>query len=202
MSPPKRSADTTEQLRASLIEHARRLIARDGASALTMRALAGEAGCAVGLPYKIFNDRREIVMEIVHAELGRLRIVCEELITRAGNDTVGGNLIWFAGAFLDSPAVPLARELIADEAFVRSIAAGAHDAGISPAAFPRVLARYLAAEKQAGRIAQHVDEDAFGFLIAGALHNLLVAGEAWPRPDRPDLERFLTATATAIAAQP
>jgi hypothetical protein len=27
------------------------------------------------------------------------------------------------------------------------------------------------------------DEDAFGFLVASALHNLLIAGEAWPRPD-------------------
>jgi hypothetical protein len=52
MSPAKRSAENTDQLRASPIQHARRLVNRDGAAVLTMRALAVEAGCAVGLLYK------------------------------------------------------------------------------------------------------------------------------------------------------
>jgi AcrR family transcriptional regulator len=200
MSPAKRSAETTEQLRSSLIEHARRLIARDGAAALTMRALATEAGCAVGLPYKVFADRHEIVAAIVHTELHKLRVACDELIERAGSQTVGGNLTWFAAVFLDSPAVALTQELLADETLRQSVAASAQDTGIGPAQFPHVLSRYLAAEKQAGRIAPDIDEDALGFLIAGALHNLLIAGEAWPRPTRRELEQILTATATAIAA--
>jgi AcrR family transcriptional regulator len=201
MSPAKRSAETTAQLRSSLIEHARRLVAREGASALTMRALATEAGCAVGLPYKVFADRRDIVAAIVHTELERLRAACDALIERAGTATVAGNLMWFAEAFLDSPAVALSNELLADETLRRSVTATAHDTGMSPSAFPGVLSRYLAAEKEAGRVAPDVDERAFGFLVASALHNLLIAGEAWPRPSRPELEQILTATAAAIAAR-
>lgn len=199
MSPARRSAETTEQLRSSLIEHARRLIARDGAAALTMRALATEAGCAVGLPYKVFADRREIVTAIVHIELEKLREACDELIERAGSATVGGNLTWFAAVLLDSPAVALTQELLADETLRQSVAASAHDTGMGPAQFPRIVSRYLAAEKQAGRVAPDVDEDAFGFLVASALHNLLIAGEAWPRPTRPELQQILTAAASAIA---
>ncbi|GAA3377708.1 hypothetical protein GCM10020367_54440 [Streptomyces sannanensis] len=199
MSPAKRSTETTLQLRSSLIEHARRLIARDGAAALTMRALATEAGYSVGLPYKIFTDRREIVAAIVHIEVEKLRATCDELVERAGTATVAGNLMWFAEAFLDSPAVALTEELLSDKALRQSVTATAHDAGMSPGALPVVLSRYLAAEKQADRVAPHIDEHAFGFLIAGALHNLLVAGEAWPRPARPELEQILTATAAAIA---
>jgi AcrR family transcriptional regulator len=202
MSPAKRSAECTEQLRSSLLEHARRLVARDGASALTMRALATEAGCAVGLPYKVFADRHEIVAAIVHTELDTLRSACDTLIERAGTATVAGNLMWFAEVFLDSPAVALTQELLADEALRQSVTATAHDNGIGPSAFPGVLSRYLAAEQQAGRVAPDVDEHAFGFLIASALHNLLVAGEAWPRPTRIELEQILTATATAIAVHP
>jgi AcrR family transcriptional regulator len=202
MSPARRSAETTERLRSSLIEHARRLIARDGAAALTMRALAAEAGCAVGLPYKIFADRHEIVVAIVHTELDRLRAACDELVERAGGGTIGGNLMWFAEVFLDSPAVALTQEVLADEALRRSVTATAHESGMGPSAFPGVLSRYLAAEKRAARVAPDVDEHAFGFLLAGALHNLLVAGEAWPRPTRPELERILTAIATAIAVVP
>ena len=107
MSPAKRSAETTQQLRSSLIEHARTLIARDGPAALTMRALATEAGCAVGLPYKVFADRHELVAAIVHTEVANLRSTCDELIDRAGSKTVASNLIWFARVFLDSPAVAL-----------------------------------------------------------------------------------------------
>lgn len=202
MSPAKRSAETTEQLRSSLIEHACRLIAREGASALTMRALAAEANCAVGLLYKVFADRRDIVAAIVHRELERLRTACDVLVDRAGTGTVGGNLMWFAEVFLDSPAVPLTQELLADESLRRSVAASAHGAGMGPSGLPRVLSRYLAAEKAAGRVTTDVDEGAFGFLLAGSLHNLLVAGEAWPRPSRPELEQILTATAAAIAAAP
>ena len=69
MSPPKRKPETTEQLRASLVADTLRVIARDGAAALTMRALAAEAGCAVGLPYKVFTDRHELVGEIVHTRV-------------------------------------------------------------------------------------------------------------------------------------
>ncbi|HEX5996957.1 MAG TPA: TetR/AcrR family transcriptional regulator [Jiangellales bacterium] len=190
---------TTSQLRSSLIEHARTLIAREGAAALTMRALAAEAGCAVGLPYKVFADRHEIVAAIVHAELVRLRAACEELLERAGSGTIGGNLTWFAGMFLDSPAVALSQELLQDDALRQRVSASAHDTGLGPAQFPTVLSRYLAAEKHAGRVAPDVDEGAFGFLIASALHNLLVAGEAWPRPTRDELEQILTACAAAIA---
>jgi DNA-binding transcriptional regulator YbjK len=43
MAPANRPAETTEALRASLIDHARRIVSRDGPSALTMRALANEA---------------------------------------------------------------------------------------------------------------------------------------------------------------
>jgi AcrR family transcriptional regulator len=202
MSPVKRSAEITEQLRASLVDHARKLIAREGADALTMRRLATEAGCAVGLTYKLFADRRDLVGEIVRADLGRLREASDELLTRAGTATVGANLMWYAEIVLDSPAVALARELLNDEALMQSVAASADHTGIGPAAFPRILTRYLTAEQETGRVAGHVDADAFGFLIASTLHNLLVASDAWPKPSRPDFQRMLDAVAATIAAPP
>ena len=48
-----------DDLRSDLVQVAQRIVARDGAAALTMRALAAEAGCAVGLPYKVFASRDE-----------------------------------------------------------------------------------------------------------------------------------------------
>jgi len=202
MSPPKRATHTTEAMRASLVEHARRLIARDGASALTMRALAAEAGCAVGLPYKVFTDRHDLVAEICHAEFKRLADASGELARRAGTFTVGANLAWFAEQLLDSPAVSLAQEVLADQALAKVVTARVHDSGAGPAAFETVFAHYLSAEKRAGRVAPDIDEKAFGFLLAGAVHNLIMSGDAWPRPTRRLLGQRLAAIASAIAFKP
>jgi AcrR family transcriptional regulator len=199
MAPAKRPAETTEALRASLIDHARRIVTRDGSSALTMRALAAEAGCAIGLPYKVFADRHELVVELVHAELDRLRVVSDDLLQRAGTTTVARNLMWYSEIILDSPAVALAPEVAGDEALSKAFTAKVHGTGIGPAAFETAFAGYLAAEQRAGRVAAGVDTEAFGFLLAGAIHNLIMSGEAWPRPTRRQLQRRLAAVAAAIA---
>ncbi|MEO5839017.1 MAG: TetR/AcrR family transcriptional regulator [Acidimicrobiales bacterium] len=202
MSPPKRASESTTALRASLVGHARRLIARDGASALTMRALAAEAGCAVGLPYKVFTDRSDLVAEICHAEFNRLADASGELVTRAGTRTVGANLAWFAEQLLGSPAVSLAHEVLADQSLAKVVTARVHQSGVGPGAFETVFANYLAAEQQAGRVASDIDEKAFGFVLAGAIHNLIMSGDAWPRPTRRQLQRKLDAIALAIAPKP
>jgi AcrR family transcriptional regulator len=199
MAPTKRTAETTETLRVSLIDHARRLVTRDGPTALTMRALATEAGCATGLPYKVFADRHELVVELVHAELDRLRSASEELFSRVGGGTVAKNLTWYSEIILDSPAVALAPEVAGDQALSKAFTAKVHGTGIGPGAFETGFAAYLAAEQRAGRIAPEVDTDAFGFLVAGAIHNLIMSGEAWPRPTRRQLQRRLAGVAAAIA---
>jgi AcrR family transcriptional regulator len=202
MSRPKRSEDTTRQLRAELLEHARTIVRRDGAAALTMRALAAEAGFSVGLPYKVFADRREIVTEIVRGEIPTLRAATEELVATAGRGTVGDNLTRFAEVILDSPAAPLARELHSDDQLLGSVSGAADEAGVGATGLVSVLGRYLVAEQQAGRVAGHVDTDAIAFLLAGALHNLLIGGPAWPRPNQRELRRNLAAIAAAMAAHP
>jgi AcrR family transcriptional regulator len=202
MSPPKRPTEDTEALRAALVDHALHLIAREGASALTMRALAAEAGCAVGLPYKVFTDRQDLVAEICHVEFVRLGTASEELGRRAGTLTVAANLTWFAERFLDSPAVGLIGEVLTHDILSKDITERAHATGDGPAAFESVIAQYLAAEKAAGRVDQNVDEAAMGFFIAGAVHNLVVSGDAWPRPSRRQIAQHIGAIARAISPTP
>jgi len=199
MSPPKRAPESTSALRASLVDHARRLVGREGASALTMRALAAEAGCALGLPYKVFTDRNDLVVEICAAEFARLRGAYDELVARAGTATVGANLTWFAEILLGSPAVALTQEIFADETLATTIATRIHESGTDSETFETIFAGYLAAEKEVGRVDPRIDENAFAFVLAGAVHNLVVSGEAWRQPTPDQLEHQLTAIATAIA---
>jgi AcrR family transcriptional regulator len=200
MSPARRTPETTAELRASLVAHAQRLVAREGASALTMRALAAEAGCAIGLPYKVFADRRDLVAELVHTEFLEMRSVVDELAARAGTGTIGGNLAWFADLLLASPAVAVAQEVFADEQLMKTVLTRIHETGAGPATFETILSGYLAAERRAGRIDHDVDEEAFGFLLAGAIHNLIVSGQGYPRPSKRRLKQFLTAVAARLAS--
>jgi AcrR family transcriptional regulator len=63
MTPP-RPPTNVETLRDALLAHARAVIARDGVEGLTMRALAREAGTAVGMSYKAFSSRDELLREL------------------------------------------------------------------------------------------------------------------------------------------
>jgi hypothetical protein len=108
----------------------------------------------------------------------------------------------FAEAILDSTAAPLARELHSDDQLLGSVAGAADAAGVGPTGLVSAFGRYLVAEQLAGRVAEHVDTDAIAFLLAGALHNLLIAGPAWPRPNERELNQNLAGIAAAIAADP
>lgn len=165
---------------------------------MTMRALAAEADCAVGLPYKVFENREELVAEVVLAEFQRLRASFDELVGRAGTGTVAGNLGAYARLFLESetPAVSLAWKL--DSAALSGVVdAKAGESGLL-ASFENTVADYLSAEKRLGRVDSAVDERAFGFLITGAVHNLIVSGEAYPRPGTREVERMLAAVADRL----
>lgn len=199
MTPARRTAENTRSLRASLIEHAQRLVEREGAAALTMRALAAEAGCAVGLPYTVFASREELVAELIYAEFRRLRSAFDALVADAGTGTIGGNLTRYAELLLGSPSVALAQELHHHAELSRAVGARAVETGLVKAVESTVV-DYLAAEKRLGRIDADVDERAFGFLIAGAIHNLLISGEVYPRPGMSRLGRMLAAVATRLGA--
>lgn len=192
---PRRTPQATQELRAALIQHARRLVERDGAQALTMRALAAEAGCAVGLPYKIFANREELVAELVGLELGRLRAAFESWVAEAGTGTVAGNLVRYARILLESDraALTLADE-IDDEALTAVVDDKVRESGL-PLSFESAVTDYLLAEQRLGRVSADVDARAYGFLLTGAIHNLVVAGAAYPRPDRDELDRMLAAVA-------
>jgi AcrR family transcriptional regulator len=186
-------SERAEELRASLMEHARQLVAREGPAKLTMRALADEAGCALGLPYKVFADRQELMLELVRASFADLHATGEELLHRTGRGTVGGNLAWFAEWLLDSPAVALAQHVMQSPTLAEAVVADFHATGTGPTLLEGLLSDYLAAEQEVGRVSPEVDTHAFGFVLAGAIHHLVVMGDGYPRPSKRKLDRILRA---------
>jgi AcrR family transcriptional regulator len=175
MSPRSRSPQATDDLRAAMIDHARTIVAREGPNGLTMRALAAEAGCAVGLPYKVFEDRRALVVALVTADFHHLVAGFALMRHRAGQETVAENLHRFADLILEVPSVALVHELMADHALVDEVVEHTAHQGIDPSVFEEHIAAYLEAEQSLGRIGHHVETRAIAELLFGALHNLLLS---------------------------
>jgi AcrR family transcriptional regulator len=201
--PPRRSPTESHALRAELVQHARRLTQRDGPHALTMRALAEEAGCAVGLPYTVFTNRDDLVAELVRVEIERLVDELDRWAADAGSRTVGVNLVRYAHILLDNrdaPAFALADE-IHDDTFRASVAQSADTSGLLRS-FGTAVATYLGAEQRIGRVSPDVDVAAYGFFVTGAVHNLLASGPAFPRPNDRTLHRFLTTLSRDIGTRP
>lgn len=195
----RRTSEEVDAIRASLVSAAKVLVRREGANALTMRAVAREAGCALGLPYKFFADREELVLELVAAELAELTSALDAWLQTSGRRSVGANLERYAKILLDSdtPAL-LGANALDDAALKARVRRMTQESGLTHS-FDEAIAAYLRAEQEFGRVRPGVNVDAFGFLIAGAIHNLVVAGELYPRPSRRELRRFLDECAAAIA---
>ncbi|MBM7503778.1 TetR/AcrR family transcriptional regulator [Agromyces aurantiacus] len=196
MTPPRPPADL-DALREGLLEHARRIVARDGVAGLTMRALATEAGSAVGLSYKAFASRDDLLAQLAGRAIDELSAQLDEWAATPGG-RVEDRLREFAELVLSSDAPSIVAQLpggTGAEGPLRE----AFDRG-SAREWDRLLADFLAERRAAGELAPDVDPEAYAFLIAGALHNLIASGGAWRRPDRAVIERHLAAVAGHLAA--
>jgi len=71
-SRTQRLAATYEFKRKTILDAARRLIDRDGVHALSIRAIAAEAGYSPGAVYSYFANREELALELVCQDLGQI----------------------------------------------------------------------------------------------------------------------------------
>lgn len=195
----RRSAEETAELRRALLEHARSVVRRDGPEALTMRALAAEAGCALGLPYKVFESREDLAAALVELELRDLAARLEDWAAEAGSRTVGRQLERWAEILLDSRVPGLLRENQLASATVDARMATATRASGILASLERTVPDYLRAEQRLGRVRTDADPELYGFLVGGAVHNLVVSGPEYHRPTRAALRRMLDTLAADLA---
>jgi AcrR family transcriptional regulator len=69
---PTKASLRRDDLRARLIDLAEAQIAAEGAASLKARELAGQAGCAVGAIYNVFDDMTALVMQVNVRTFARL----------------------------------------------------------------------------------------------------------------------------------
>ncbi|MBT2452810.1 TetR family transcriptional regulator [Streptomyces sp. ISL-43] len=180
-------------LRERLFAAAERVVARDGAAALTSRAVTTEAECAKGVLHTHFAGIDEFVAELVLDRFARSAGDAERLASKVGEGAVGGNLAEFALALLnslDSAVVGLAMTRPGASLHTRrALEAGAP--GFD--AMQESVTAYLEAERRGGRIAAGADPAAMALALVGTVHHLLLTRGPETAAADPETIRRLTA---------
>jgi len=181
-------------VRQQLFGAAERVLLRDGPSGLTSRAVTTEAGCAKGVLHRHFADFDAFLAELVLDRAERVGRRSAALLESAGTGTVTGNLAAALTEQFGTVAVKIVSLLI----FRDDLRARLREATASriPVAteVARMIASYLAAERDLGRIAAGADIDTLALTLIGTAHLQAVDREGQPEP-----EAVRTMVATVLA---
>ena len=168
--------------RGQLFDAAERVLLRDGPGGLTSRAVTAEAGVAKGVLHRHFADFDEFLAGLALDRVAQIDAQAAALREMAGTGTVAGNL---AAALPDlfSPVIlALIRLVIArDELRARLRAAtGSRIPLVSEST--AMIAGYLAAERDLGRVAAGADIGTLAPTLIGAAHLLFTDADGAPEP--------------------
>ncbi|MES9542484.1 TetR family transcriptional regulator [Actinomadura sp. NPDC000600] len=177
-------------VRRQLFDAAERVLLREGASALTSRAVTAEAGCAKGVLHRHFDDFDAFLAEFVLDRVHRMDAEAAALRDAAGTGTVVGNLTAALTAVFGSVAVAIV-PLITFRDGLRARLRETWPAGV-PVLTEAVdlVASYLAAERDLGRLAADAEVDLLAPTLIGTTH-LLFADRAAAPPDEEAVRRMV-----------
>ncbi|WP_290062016.1 TetR/AcrR family transcriptional regulator [Amycolatopsis solani] len=176
-------------VRRQLFRAAERILLRDGANALTSRAVTAEADVAKGVLHRYFADFDDFLAELVRERIARLRDQAVLLRAAAGTRTVAENVAAALTELFDPVSLALVSLVFfRDEVRARLRRPGD---GLPILAEARtMLADYLTAERELGRIAADADADSLALPLIGGGH-LLFAGRRGTLPDERELTRIV-----------
>ncbi len=181
--------------RGQLFEAAERILLRDGPAGLTSRSVTAEAGVAKGVLHRHFADFEDFLAELALARVARIAGQAADLRTAAGQGAVAGNLAAVLPSLFAPEVLALIRLIIArDELRARLRAAtGSRIPLVSEST--AMVADYLSAERDLGRIAPAADISTLAPTLIGAAHLLFADADA----DGPDPAAIARVVATVLA---
>lgn len=187
-------------VRGQLFEATERVLLRDGPGALTSRAVTEEANCAKGVLHRHFTDFDAFLAELV---LDRVRGIEERTTTlRAAAGT--GSVVDTLADALEDLFEPVTVAIVALITFRDGLRARLREAGLTgiPPAVQgaAMIAAYLTAERESGRLAGDADIDTLAPTLVGAGH-LLFADRASAPPQIAAVRKMVT-TVIAGALRP
>lgn len=177
--------------RQQLFDAAGRVLLRDGPSALTSRSVTAEAGVAKGVLHRHFDDFDAFLAEFVLDLAGQMDPQVAALRESAGTGTVVGNLTGALTALFGSAAVAVVA-LVTFRDGLRARLRQTWPAGV-PVLTDAVdmIASYLAAERDLGRIRADAAIDAIAPTLIGTAH-LLFADRTGAPPRAADVRNAVS----------
>ena len=188
-------------VREQLFEAAERILLRDGPNALTSRAVTTEAGCAKGVLHKHFADFDAFLAEFVLDRADRMDPQAAALRESAGTGAIADNLTGALIALFGSVAVAIVA-LITFRDELRARLRETWPAGVPVLTEAAIMiAGYLAAERDLGRIAPDADVDTLGAMLIGTGH-LLFADRTGTPPTAEAVRRVVAAAIAGAVREP
>jgi AcrR family transcriptional regulator len=188
-------------VREQLFDAAERVLLRDGPSALTSRAVTTEAGVAKGVLHRHFADFDAFLAELVLDRIARIDNQAAALRNSAGTGTVVGNLTGALTAVFESVALGIVGLVISRDS-LRARLRQARPAGVPVLTeATAMIASYLTAERELGRIAADADVDMLAPTLIGAGH-LLFAGLEGTPPEDEAVRKVVTTVIVGVVQEP
>lgn len=187
-------------VREQLFDAAERVLLRDGPNALTSRAVTTEAGVAKGVLHKHFSDFDAFLAELVLDRIARLETQSTALRESAGTGTVAGNLTDALSELFGSVAVAMVGLVTSRDALRARLRQ------TTPTGVPMLteaagmVAEYLAAEQELGRIAPDADVATLAPMLIGTGH-LLFADRKGDPPEPEAVRRAVSAAVAGIVRE-
>lgn len=187
--------------RQHLFNAAERVLLRDGASALTSRAVTTEAGVAKGVIHRHFADFDAFLVELVADRIARIDDQAATLRSSAGISTVADNLTGALTDLFSSVAVAIVALMIFRDD-LRARLRQARPTGVPLATeATAMIASYLSAERDLGRVAADADVDTLALTLIGAGH-LLFAGRKGTPPEAEAVTKMVTTVIADVVQEP
>ncbi len=187
--------------RVQLFNAAERVLLRDGPNALTSRAVTTEAGVAKGVLHRHFTDFDAFLAELVLDRIGRIGDQAAALRESAGTGTVADNLTGALTALFGSVALGIVGLVISRDD-LRARLRQARPSGVPVLAeATAMIASYLTAERELGRIAADADVDTLAPTLIGAGH-LLFAGREGTPPEAGAVRKVVTTVIAGVTPAP
>jgi AcrR family transcriptional regulator len=187
--------------RQQLFGAADRILRRAGPNALTSRAVTTEALCAKGVLHRHFADFDDFLAEYVLDRIGRMNPTAAALREAAGTGTVTGNLTSALTALFSSVAVAIVA-LVTFRDELRARLRQVWPAGVPVLTEAAVIvASYLTAERDLGRIAADADVDTLAPTLIGAGH-LLFADRRGAPPEAGAVHKMVTTVVAGVVREP
>lgn len=178
--------------RRQLFDAAERILLRAGPSALTSRAVTAEAGCAKGVLHRHFADFDTFLVELVLDRMALIEAQGAGLRQSAGTGTIAGNLATALTTIFSSVAVVIVGLLLSRHD-LRTRLRETTPCGVPLATeAAAMIASYLRAERDLGRLAPAADVDTLAPTLIGAGH-MLFADRLNGPPDAGTLLKVVSA---------